>query len=146
MAASPSSRNQRSHERDLTPLVGRQDQRDDQLDAPVPFVGVEEVVDGDLGQAVGLVPVGGPEVELRDQLGLDATELAGQELAVEGVVAIPLAPPVERHQELVGGLEVTEVDLRARPAEDGVAERARELVEDRGAAQEVLDVVGLPGQ
>ena len=99
-----------------------------------------------LGKAVGFVPVGGPEVELRDQVGLDATELAGEELAVQGVVAIPLAPPVERHQELVGGLEVPEVGLRVRSAEDGIAERTGQLVEDRGAAQELLDVLGLSGE
>ena len=85
-------------------------------------------------------------MELRDQLGLDATELGGQELPVEGVVAVPLAPPVEGHQELVGGLEIPQAGLRARTAEDGIAQRAGQVVEDRGPAQELLDLVGLAGE
>ena len=71
---------------------------------------------------------------------------AGQELPVESVVAVPLAAPVEGHQELVGGLEIPQVGLGARTAEDGVAERAGQLVEDRRPAQEVLDLVGLAGE
>ena len=61
--------------------------------------------------SVGLVPVGGSQVQLRDDVGLDPTKLTEQELPEQGVVAIPLAPAVQRHQEHARGLQVAELGV-----------------------------------
>jgi hypothetical protein len=59
------------------------------------------MLDGDLGQAVGLAPRPRPPVELGDHLRLTPAELARQQLPEQEVVAVPLAPVVERqHQEV----------------------------------------------
>jgi hypothetical protein len=71
----------------------------------VPFGRVQQVLDGHRRGTVGLVPVGGPQVQLLDDVGFDAPQLTEQELAEQGVVAIPLAPPVEWDQEHAPGLQ-----------------------------------------
>ena len=87
------------HRRHLAGLVGRQDQRRHQLDASVPLGRVQQVLDGHRGGPVGLVPVGSSQMQFRDDVGLDSTQFAEQELAEQGVVAVPLAPTIERDQE-----------------------------------------------
>ena len=77
-------------------------------------------------------------MQLHDDVGLDPAQLAEQELPEQRVVAVPLAPTVERDQEQVRGLEVAQLLLRARLAEEGIAERSTQLVEHRGAPQEPL--------
>ena len=55
------------------------------------------------------------------------------------MVAIPLAPTIERHQEHVRGLQAAQL-LPARPAagKQGVAQRGTQLIEHRRAPQELL--------
>ena len=127
------------HGRQLAGLVGRQDQLRHQLDAPVPFGRVQQVFEGQRRGPVGLVPVGGSQVQLRDDLGLDAAKLAEQELPEQGVVAIPPAPAVQRDQEQARRLQVAKLRLRARLVEDRVAQRSTQLVEHRRAPQEPLN-------
>ena len=79
-------------------------------------------------------------------LGFGATELAEQEFAEERVVAIPLAAAVERDQEEVRGLEVAQLGVGVRCSHDSVTEWGRELVEHRGAPQELLGGLGELGQ
>ena len=97
------------HRRHLAGLVGRQDQRRHQLDASVPLGRVQQVLDRHRRRSVGLVPVGGPQVQLHDDVGLDPTQLTEQELTEQGVVAVPLPPTVERDQEHVRGLEAAQL-------------------------------------
>ena len=47
------------------------------------------------GGSVGLVPVGGAQVQLGDDVGLNAPQLAEEELPVQSVVAVPLPAAVE---------------------------------------------------
>ena len=101
------------HGRQLTGLKGRQDQLGHQLDAPVPLGGVQQMLHGHRRRPVGLVPVGGTQVQLRDDVRLDPAELTKQELPEQGVVAVPLAPTVQRDQEQARRLEVAKPRLRA---------------------------------
>ena len=130
----------------LAGLVGRQDQRRHQLDAPVPLGRVEQMLDGHRRGAVGLVPVRGPQVQLHDDVRLDPAQLPEQELLEQTVVAVPLAPAVEGDQEDVRGLHVAQLLLRPRLGEERIAERCTELVEHRGVAQEPLGLLRDLGQ
>ena len=133
--------------RHLTGLICRQDQRGRQLDAPVPFGRVQQVFQRQGRGAVRLVPVGGAQVQLRDHVGFDATELAEQEFPEQGVVAIPLAAAVERDQERVRRLQTRGAAVLARgSAEDRIAQRTRQLIEHGRTAQELLRRLGLPRQ
>ncbi len=67
---------------------------------------------------------------------------AEQELAEQWVIAVPLAPPIERNQEQTRGLEFAQPLLPARFLEEGIAQRTRQLIEDRGAPQELLKTRG----
>ena len=73
------------------------------------------------GGPVGLVPVRGAQVQLRDDVGLDSSQLAEQELAEQGVVAVPLPPAVERDQEQARRPRAS----RSRSWAPGFAERRR---------------------
>ncbi len=130
----------------LAGLVGRQNQRRQQLDAPIALGRVEQVLESHRRGTVGLVPVRGPQVQLHDDVGLDPAQLAEQELPEQTVVAVPLAPAVERDQEDVRGLQVAQLLLRTRLGEEGIAERSTELVEHRGVPQEPLRLLGDLGQ
>ena len=55
--------------------------------------------------SIRLVPVGGSEVQLGHDLGLDSAQLPEQELPEQGVVAEPLPPPVEGDEEQARGLQ-----------------------------------------
>ena len=80
-------------------------------------------------------------MELDDDVGLDALELIKQELPEQGVVAIPPAPTVQRHQEQARRLQVAKLRGRTGLVEDGVAQRSAELIEHRGASQEPLNTL-----
>ncbi len=62
------------------------------------------------------------------------------------VVAVPLPPVVERHQEQVGALQGHKRGPTPVPAGDGVAQRSGEPLQDRRLEQEAADVVGLASQ
>ena len=76
-------------------------------------------------------------VERRHHLGLASLELVPEELAEEVVVAVPLAPAVERHHEAVCALERLERVRRPRRLEHGVAETAAHALQDRGVLEEL---------
>ena len=126
------------HGGDVAGLVGRQDQRRHQLDAAVPLVGVQQVLDRHRRGSVRLVPVGGTQVQLGDDVGLDPTKLTEQELSEQAVVAVPLPPPVERDQEQARRLELAQPLLSAWFSDHGVAQRSTQLIEHRRAPQEPL--------
>ena len=104
----------------------------------MPFAGVQQVLHGHRRRTVGLIPVRGPQVQLLDDIGFDAAQLTEQELAKQRVVAVPLAPTIERHQEQVRRLQAAQLLLGARVGEQRVAQRSTQLIEHRGAAQEPL--------
>ena len=134
------------HDGHLTGAVGGQDQCGDQLDTPITLGRVQQVLDGQAGGAARLVPVGGAKVQLGDDLRFDALQLTEQELPEQTVVAIPLAATVERDHEQARGLELAELGLCIGPQDDGIAQRARHLIEHRCTPQEALHVFGLAGQ
>ncbi len=51
--------------------------------------------------AVVQAPVGGAAAQDRDQGGLPAVQLRQQHVAEQVVVAVPLPPPVQRHQQQI---------------------------------------------
>ena len=126
------------HGRQLASLEARQHQLRHQLDASLPLARLQQVLDGHRRRPVGLVPVGGAQVQLGDDVGLDATKLAQQELSEQAVVAVPLPPPVERDQEQARRLEVAQPLLRVWFAEESITQRSTQLVEHRRAPQEPL--------
>ena len=65
-------------------------------------------------------------------------QLREEELSEERVVAIPLPPAIERNKEQVRGLQRAQLRMRIGDLQDIVAERRGELVEHRGAPQELL--------
>ena len=69
------------------------------------------MLQGQRGRAIGLIPVGGSQVQLHDDVGLDPLKLAEQELPEQGVVAIPPAPAVQRDEEQARRLQVAQLRL-----------------------------------
>ena len=124
--------------RDLARAVGRQRQLRDEPDASVSLGGVQQVLDGQGRRPVGFVPVGGAQVQLGGDVGLDASQLPEQELPVQGVVAEPLPVTIERDQERVRGLQGAQPRLTSGFAEDGIAQRGTQLVEHCRTPQETL--------
>ena len=142
MAESPSIDSHRSTV-DIWPAwyVGN-DQLGDHLRAADPFGRVREVLDGQHQRSVGLVPVGGSQVQFGHDLGFHSTKLAEQEFSKEAVVPVPLAPAIERDQERVRSLEPAQLPLcarlvrarshtaertvdRAPPCDEGTSDRSR---------------------
>ena len=105
------------------------------------FVRIQQVVKGDRRGTVRFVPVGGTQVELHDDVGLDPTEFAFQELPEQGVVAIPAPSAIERDQERVGPLQVPQHLVRSCRLEDRIAERAAHLIEHRRPPKEALGLL-----
>ena len=130
------------HRRHLSGAVGGKHQRGHQLHGSVPLRRVQEVLQRQRGGAVRLVPVGGAQVQLRDDVGLAPVQLAEQELSEQGVVAIPLAPTVERDHEQVRGLQAPKLRVPAALLEERIAERGTELIQHRRTPQEALNVLG----
>src|SRR6476646_646524 len=65
------------------------------------------------------------------------SELQLQELCEEVVVAVPLPPCIERDQEQVGVLDLSQHPRRVAPPQNIVAERCFESAEDGGSQQEL---------
>jgi len=112
----------------------------------VPAGRVQEVLEGLRWGSAGLIPVGGSLVQRDYDAGFGAAKLAQQELPEQGVVAVPLPLAVERDQEHAGGLQAAQLPGRVAGPEDGIAQRAAELVEHGRAAQEPLHVLRLLAQ
>src|SRR6185295_5664045 len=82
----------------------------------------------------------------RHYVGLSPDKLVSQELAEEMVIAIPLAPRVERYEEEIRALDPLEQLDRVGALRDGIAERPREPVENGCPEQERSDVIRLAGE
>ena len=74
--------------------------------------------------------------------GVEAMELALEQVAKEMVVAVPLAPPVERNEKEVRGFDLVEPLCRIGALEDGVAHASRQAIEHRRSDHEVTKAVG----
>jgi hypothetical protein len=128
---------------DLPPLQERVPAFGDEIGRRAELTRSRRVPDRGLDRARPAVPGGGASVELRDHVGIGAVELVEQQVPEEVVVAVPLARGVEWLQEEVRALQLLEQAVRADGVDNGVAERARQLVQDRGVQEEVAHVVGL---
>jgi hypothetical protein len=78
------------------------DQAGNQPSHPIGVAGGLGMVDGQLGQPVGLTPDRRSGVQFRDQLGLTLLQLGPEQLAEQVVVAVPLPLPVKRDHQQVG--------------------------------------------
>ena len=86
----------------MASLVGRYCELRHQLDASVSLGGdAQQVLEGKHGRSVCLIPVGSQQVQLRDDVGLDAMKLAQQELSEQSVVAVPLSSTIQLDEERV---------------------------------------------
>ena len=119
--------------RDLARLVRRPYQLCHQARTAVAFAGVQQVLEGQHGRPVGLVPVSRAQVQLGDRLGLYPTELTEQELSKQPVVAVPLAASIERDQERVRRLQPAQLFLSTELFEHGLTQWSAQLIEHRGA-------------
>ena len=97
---------------------------------------LEDVAERLLEVPVRLAPVRRPELELRPEARLAPLELVLEHRPEERVVAVPLALVVERDEEQVGPLDRAEHRRRAAPADDRVAQRGAQPVEDRRPGEE----------
>ena len=86
-------------------------------------------------------PVGG-----RRGRRIGAEQLVSQQLPEQVVVAVPLASVVERDQERVRPLDVSQHRRRARSVDHLVAQRGAEPVQDRRCQHEGAGLCGLAGK
>ncbi|MDP9207529.1 MAG: hypothetical protein M3O65_03335 [Actinomycetota bacterium] len=108
---------------------------------------------GRTGMADGLikiarlpVPGRGPPVQGHQQPRLPAVELHAEQLREQVLIAIPLAPIIQRNQEQIGAFQLLQQPRRPLRLQHGVAQRAGQALQDRGAQQEPPDGVRLAGQ
>ena len=120
-------------------VQGQRDLPQEANGAPLVALGVR-VAECRLQIATRLVPVGGTAVKLGDLLGLGRRQLVAERTPKEAVVAVPAALAVERDEEQVRPLEQLEVRAGSIPVENGVAETAAHLIEDRRAPEKAADV------
>ena len=88
-------------------------------------------------------PRGGPPVQRRHLFGQRPAQLQPQEIREQVVVAKPRALGVERDDERVRVLELQQDPFRARAAGQQIGQLAVDPIEQGGAQQQLLDVVGL---
>ena len=93
--------------------------------------------------AVLVEPPGGPQVQRRHLLGQRPAQLQPEEIREQVVVAKPGPFGVQGHDKRVRVLELQQDPFRARAAGQQVGQFAVDPVEQRGAQEQVLDVVGL---
>ena len=111
----------------------------DLQDEPGDTIGVAGalgVVDRVLRRPVGLEPCRRAHVELAGSARFLPAQLRQQQLAQQVVVAVPLAAPVERHDEEVAALQLFQQRARSRRVERGIAQRATHPLEHGGTRQE----------
>ena len=104
---------------------------------PFRVTGQVGVVDGRFQVACGLEAHRSARVQLRDQLGTVPAELGLQHLAEQGVVAVPLAPVVQRLHQDVPAPQPFEQTGGVATTPDGLAQVAVHRLEDRRPDQEV---------
>ena len=96
-----------------------------------------------LREVVALVPLAGALVQQRNQVRLLGEQVRPQHVGEQVVVAVPLPPIVQGHEEQVGALQGDEQLAAVVAAGDGVTERPGEPVENRRVQQEFANRVGL---
>ena len=101
---------------------------------------LEGVLDGAVDLAVLRVPGARPAVQIGDDVRGQPLDAAEEHAAEEVVVAVPVAPRVERDHEDVAPLERLEDPRAVLATGDGVADGAGELLEHGGRDEELLDV------
>jgi hypothetical protein len=116
--------------------VGGEGQGGDQPGDPVGVPGRLAVVDGQLGQALGLVPVGGPPVELGHPPGLAPLQLGQEQLPEQLVVAVPAVAAVHLDQRQLGLGQRRPHPVRPADAEDRVAQGPGQPVEHGRTGEE----------
>jgi hypothetical protein len=94
------------------------------------------VPDRVIGQPALRVPGGRVPVQPRRPVGLFLLQAGAQEVSEQGVVAPPAAHLVQGHHEEPGPFGLLQQRLAARPAGDGITQRAAEPLEHRGLQQE----------
>ena len=131
------------HGRHLADAVRREEQLGHQLHAPVPLRRVEQVLERRGRGAIGLVPVGRPQVQLGDQLGLDPAELAraGTRGTARGTGTTLVDGRAGSGTVLVASRR-RRCSLAPDSSSSASASGRAQLVEHRGAPQESLCVLG----
>ena len=109
---------------------------------PVGIASSLSVVESGLWHVVGLVPGGRPGVQLGDLVRVLDTKLGVEVIAQEVVIAVPLAVSVEGKDEHVLARQVLERAGGAGHPCHGIAQGAREPVQDRRAHEQV-SLIGL---
>ena len=93
--------------------------------------GRDRMADGPVHVAALREPLRRPTVQLRHPVGGATTQLDPEQLGKQAVVAVPLAPLVERRDEHIGPLDLRESSGRVRPVGQRVGERPADRVHDR---------------
>ncbi len=119
---------------DLEPVFG------DQHSCVVVIARGCRVLDSIGDQAAGAVPGARPSVKDGNEIGMAASELAAQHLSEQVVVAVPRPRVIKRHEKHVRTLDLLE-RARSRLVGDRLAQRTAQPIDDRGAKQELADVV-----
>ncbi len=101
------------------------------------FVSRRVVFEGLLPEALLEVPRGRPRVEIPHGLRLAPFQLGGEDVMKKVVVAVPRVGAIERHEEQVGLLPGLEPRSGIAAIEQGVAQWARQSLEDRCAECEL---------
>jgi hypothetical protein len=93
--------------------------------------------------ALLLVPSRRSPVKLRDEPRLVARELVPQQVGEQMVIAVPLPPGVQRHDEDVFAVQLPQQPGRVVGAGHCAAQRTGKPVQDRAAQEKLPDVVDL---
>jgi hypothetical protein len=101
------------------------------------------VPDRVIGQAALLVPGGRVPVQVRNAAGLFGLQAGAQQVGEQVVVAPPGAHLVQGNHEEPGPFGLLQQRLAARPAGDGITQRAAEPLKHRGLQQERAYLPGL---
>ena len=117
-----------------------------QIGGAVDVAGRDGVVDRAVDLAARGVPGARPAVEVALDLGLAPAQLGAQHVREQAVVAVAVVGAVERDEHEVRAGEVAQRRARPRTAEHGVAQRAGELREHRGAGEEAQALARQAGE
>jgi hypothetical protein len=118
----------------------------DQLDGGVHVAGRGRVVGRVDDQTSVPIPGARAAVETGESVRRGRLELVLEELTEEVVIAVPLAPGVERDEQQVRVLQVSQQRARLLPLGDGVAQGAAETFQDAGLQQERPELGWLAGE
>ena len=122
----------------LAPVTDRtHDVVPDELSRALDVAAADRMMQRAVEVARPLMPVAGTAVELLLDLGLAPVQLSPQHLAEQPVVAVALVGAVERDEQQVRPRQRGQRGGRARSAQHGVAERARQRVEHRRSQHEL---------